>query len=114
MGRLGETLENDAFLLAWHGASIVFGMNTRTMIQECAAYGDIPTTAVGILCMDDDDWRVQLLTLTGCRVWGRLTETLATFSSRADAETYIARTIGPSFARVCHDGASAHDGYWLG
>jgi hypothetical protein len=83
----------------------------RDIIEECAVYGDIPTTAVSLLVMNDDEWIVELTTQVGCCTRGR--EALATFPTRDAAECYIARTLGPSFARVCLDGAQTHDGYWL-
>ncbi len=113
IGRLGKTLAIDAFLLAWHGARRVFGMNEQRTISESKATRSVPMTAVGILCMDHDQWIVQLYTVIGCTMIGRATD-LATLATRIDAEDYIAEHLGEQFDDPCYDGAELHDGYWLG
>jgi hypothetical protein len=78
---------------------------------ESIVNDEAPVSAVSVGNYRDDSFDVEIVTLAGCSVIGRATMHAA--PSRADAESFIARTFGDSFAHACHDGASAHDGYWL-
>jgi hypothetical protein len=86
--------------------------HSERMIAESRAFAEAPTTIVGITCYDSDRWTVDVITIVACAMVGP-GERLDTFTTRADAESFIARTFGDSFAHACHDGADAHDGYWL-
>lgn len=88
-------------------------MNHDRMLTESRLAHSVPMTAVGITCMDDAEWVVELYTVVGCMMVGA-PERLATLPTRNDAEDYIAEHLSEQFDDPCYDGANLHDGYWLG
>ena len=81
--------------------------DTRT---EARKWKEIPITMIGIFTPDyDTQWDVQVETVVGCCTLSH--EVVRTFTSRADAEAFIASEYG--LTRQALDGFDAWEGWWL-
>ena len=82
----------------------------RDTLTESKKWRELPVTMVGIFTPDyETTWQVEVQTVVGCAMTSH--EFVRTFSTRADAEAFVAAEYG--LTRQALDGDDAHEGWWL-